>query len=188
MTTIREGNLDLQYLALEIGILRQYNLAESIRLVREGHTNVPEADRPRVLGDLQARFRAMPHDLIKTQPERLALTAEACVVLVWLERVLRVALKKTGPQFNDVSLPTLLTEATGKKKKTLMFPPKYDHSGEIIQGITAFRNAVLHGNIESLTGRTLREFYAQEYVRLIEELYEITNHFAEQLRNASQPT
>ena len=140
-----------------------------------------------MLADLEARLRAVPPGMIENQPERLAPTAEACTVLVFLERVLRVALRKTGPRFMEVSLPTLLREATAKKRKVLSFPARYDNVGEIIDGITAFRNAVFHGNIEATINCTVERFYADEYVGLIEELYEIVNHFAEQLRNAPAP-
>lgn len=79
---------------------------------------------------------------------------------------------------------TLLRAATGKKRKVLSFPAKYDNVDEIIDGITTFRNAVLHGNIEGTINCSVERFYRDDYVGLIEELYEIVNHFADQLLNA----
>jgi hypothetical protein len=178
--TIREANRDLQFLALEIAILRQHNIAESIRMVQAGMGKMSDGQRAAVLQDLQRRFVEIPHDALAAQPERLLPTAEACAVLVWLERVLRIVLGKTGPQHVNVTLPRLLSEATGKRQ-LLFFPEKYEPY-EISLGIVTFRNGVLHGNLEAMSTLTTNDFYGGEYVRLIEELYDITNYFAEQLR------
>jgi hypothetical protein len=101
--------------------------------------------------DLQELFRELRwlrehnHAVANEVPQRnLLFFSEACLVLLSLERFLRI-LPGVNPTDKD-TLPTLLEKATSKRLEILRLPAK--DRKDAIRRIKNVRNTILHANFE----------------------------------------
>ncbi|MCR9160872.1 MAG: hypothetical protein ACE37F_03440 [Nannocystaceae bacterium] len=76
--------------------------------------------------------------------ETMLMFAEACVVLLALERFLRVILQDEATERD--TLPNLLEKATSKRVALLSLPP--GERAELIRRVKDVRNTTLHGGFE----------------------------------------
>lgn len=105
----------------------------------------------------------------------LLLFAEGAIVLLTLERFLRVIL---GAEATDKdTLPNLLEKATGARLNLLIL--QVDDRKKAIALITAVRNTLLHANYEQAADgakqASVGEYFASQYAGEVEGLYELTN-------------
>ena len=116
-----------------------------------------------------------------TSQARLLLFAEAALVLVVLERFLRMILE---PDAKDTdTLFNLLQMATSPKRNLLEWPA--GASTDPVRIVTNVRNTIMHGNYEQAAReakcRDVPEYFRTQFVAEIERLYELTNFFVRQI-------
>jgi hypothetical protein len=112
---------------------------------------------------------------------RLLLFAEAAIVLMTLERFLRIL---PGVQATDGdTLPKLLSKATDDTRRVLELPAK--DRKDAIRRIKDVRNTILHGNFEQAARQanvgSVREYFKTQFASEIETLYNITDGLVSQI-------
>jgi hypothetical protein len=117
----------------------------------------------------------------KDDQATLLMMAEGSLVLVGLERFLRVTL---GSEATDTdTLPNLLEKATGDRLKLLTLPA--DDRSLAVSQIKSVRNTTQHGNYEQAAKDSLvaspREYFGKVYASEVEKLYLLLAHLVDQL-------
>lgn len=112
--------------------------------------------------------------------DSLLLFAEAALVLVVLERFLRMIL---GPAGDEQTLHNLLEQATGARHRLLVLPGS--DRDDAIRRITGVRNTLLHGNYEQAARESgcasVSEYFRTTFAAEVEALYEIANRLVAQI-------
>lgn len=117
--------------------------------------------------------------------QRLLLFAEAAIVLMALERFLRI-LPGVGATDSD-TLPNLLEKATSQSRKVLSLPAA--DREDAIRRIKSVRNTILHGNFEQAARgaglNSKEEYFKKQFASEVEALYEITDGLVRQIDPAT---
>jgi len=177
--SFKEQNEDLQRLVLELMLVRQRNLAEALRLTKEDRA-VTEERRAFLIKQQEDLLRELPS--VEGHHQRL-IFAEGALVLIVMERFLRLILCRTGAEHAGQTLPNLLQEATGEQVGILQFQATIDRD-KAIRMVTLVRNTLLHGNYEQLAaeaGCTVKVFFKEEYLPAVEGLYQLLDFFMKQI-------
>lgn len=113
--------------------------------------------------------------------DRLLLFAEASVVLLAIERFLRIL---PGVEaVDDNTLHSLLEKATSQSRKILHLSAK--DRNDAITRIGKVRNTILHGNFEQAASqaglKTVEEYFQKHFASEIEALFEILDSLVKQI-------
>lgn len=95
--------------------------------------------------ELERERRILADWNTRVKPEERLVIAEAAVLLVTLERLLRGAV---GPRGKGKTLRTLLLQATDQKSGFL----KIEGKEKAVKAAADLRNAIMHGDFEELAG------------------------------------
>ncbi len=175
----KEEHREYQELVRELILIRRHNLMKAIEVI--GADEQLTAKEKRSLVQQQVTLiLELPH--IPAHVGRLLLFAEGALVIIALERFLRMILKRTGEENKNVTLPNLLEQATGSKP-SLRFPTDTNRN-KAITDLTLVRNTLLHGNYEQLArtkGCDVREYFKTQYTPAVESLYRLLDHFVKQI-------
>ncbi len=179
--SFKDDYVDFQYLALNLLQVRRHNLMEAIAKLR-ADGNLAEVEKERLLRQQETLVAELPP--VQDHPERRLIFAEGALTLIALERFLRMILGRTGEAHRNVTLPSLLEEATGTRLNLLRFQPGIDRQ-KAITTVTLVRNTLLHGNFEQLAAEArcadVREFFSREYTPAVEGVYQLLDHFVKQI-------
>jgi hypothetical protein len=175
----KEEHRDYQELVRELILIRRHNLMYAIQVV--GADAQMSAKEKRSLVQQQvALILELPR--LPERTEQHLLFAEGALVIIALERFLRMILKRTGEENKNVTLQNLLEEATGPKR-ILRFPAG-TYRNKAITDLTLVRNTLLHGNYEQLArekGCDVRKYFKTQYTPALESLYQLLDHFLKQI-------
>lgn len=119
------------------------------------------------------------------QQDRLLLVAESLVVLLAMERFLRIILGRDGGEKD--TLPNLLQKATSKKKALITLP--FADQQDAIKRITDVRNTIMHGNFEQAAKQSnegsVAGYFGGNFASETERLTEILVHMMRQIDPAT---
>lgn len=111
----------------------------------------------------------------------MLLFAEAALVLIVLERFLRVILASEATE--DDTLPNLLEKATSARLCMLKLPAA--DRAQAIREIKNVRNTILHGNYEQAARQagcsSVTDYFKRQFAPEIERLFQITDHLMAQI-------
>ena len=111
--------------------------------------------------------------------EKLLLFAEAALVLMTLERFLRIL---PGVNATDKeTLPVLLQRAVAIRQLTL--PPPQDMT--VVDRVRKFRNSLLHANYEQAVkksgAKNVEDYFKTQFAPELEFLFQLTNELVAQI-------
>ena len=117
--------------------------------------------------------------------DRLLLFAEGAIVLLTLERFLRI-LPGVEATERD-TLPNLLEKATSESRNVLVLSA--ENRQDAIKKITDVRNTILHGNFEQAAKQAgvkgTEEYFKTQYASEIETLYNLADSLVSQIDPAT---
>lgn len=105
--------------------------------------------------------------------------AEAAVVLVAIERFLRMILVE---EVNNATIYNLLQMATGTARRLITLPD--NDRDDAIRRITEVRNTLMHGNYEQAAealGCTVNEYFKRYFSSEIEQLFNLLDGMLKQI-------
>ena len=113
--------------------------------------------------------------------EKILLFAEACVVLLALERFLRVILQKKATEQD--TLPNLLEKATSRRIGLLTLPG--EERSELIRQVKDVRNTTLHGGFEQAARDAgcggVAEYFQTQFASEVETMTELLGRLMAQI-------
>jgi hypothetical protein len=120
------------------------------------------------------------HNTTPGQPQdRLLMFAEGALVLMLLERFLRIVPEVEAT--DEDTLGKLLKKAV--EKKVLVIPPEHR------KGMLSIRNTILHGNFEQAAREaktsSVEEYFKSQYASEIEAMYKIVVGLFDQINPAT---
>lgn len=172
----KENYPDLQNLVLEYLHVRKGNLLEERKSILANQT-MDGQEKRLLLQQKEDLLSGIPADLPDSPSRHFS---EGALVIITLERFLRLVLDRTGEANKGCTLFNLIEEGIGDAPKLLRYPDGSEPK-KVKETISLLRNALLHANYEQIAAdnqcASVREFFRTGYVPALEAL----NYFTQQL-------